>query len=119
MDAGLAVIGTDWLEAITKPSFDFDANRRLFDEMSATREAHAENAIRSLKYKLVEGIASCKSRGSNSLGLEISASVFGTTAYRGFEDWLNNVGITYTVEKVVADDTGNAKAMLLLTPARA
>lgn len=117
METETTSIGTAWRESISHPQFNFEENRKVFDQLRASRERLAEQEISRVRSELAAGVSSCIERGSNSLGLEVDASVFGTEALREFERWLHNTDIDYIAERISFDGPHKTTALFLFTPA--
>lgn len=119
----MSTLGENWKGALNdkETAFDFEANRKAIMAIDRDREREASAFLAHLKSDdLPNGIASCASRGSNSLCLEAPNYLVGTTALAEFSEWLNSQGIEMrfldTQPSAVNDDNAGTALQFHFTP---
>lgn len=109
-DAILATLGEDWKR---KVSINED-NRRVLEEGIARREQVATQWIEHVrKIALAQGIASCVSRGSDSLALPFPTEIVASAPLCSFMDALKAENL---LVDVVVNGQSAQESLLLVTP---
>ncbi len=109
-DAIMATLGEDWKRQVPLN----DSNRRELEDGIARREHAAAQWIEGVQQGLLaKGIASCVSRGSDSLALPFPTEIVASAPLRSFMDTLQAEGL---LVDVAVNGQGAQESLLLVTP---
>lgn len=115
MTSATKIMGQAWVEAIKEPQFDLDENARQLRVLNNEKELRADEISAELRNDISIGIQSCISRGSNSLGIEVSAEILGTRAFDNLREWAQDQQLGLVVERLYVQE-GRIFANMLVMP---
>lgn len=109
-DAIMATLGENWKRQVPVN----EDNRLILKDGIARRDETAAQWIEHVRQTaLAQGIASCVSRGSDSLALPFPTEIVASAPLRSFMDTLQAEGL---LVDVVVNGQGTQESLLLVTP---
>lgn len=106
----MATLGEDWKRQVPAN----EGNRRVLEDGIARREQTAVQWIEHVRQtELAQGIASCVSRGSDSLALPFPTEIVASAPLRSFMDSLTAEGL---LVDVVVNGESAQESLLLVAP---
>lgn len=110
--------GDQWIADLKEHSNDPSKESiENFDTWLEEREVNASAIIeRLIERTIPEGIASCKSRGSASLALELPIAALETNAFESLKGWLRDQHIRHAIAESDTDAADSKHVALVLVP---
>lgn len=106
----MTTLGESWKRQVSVNG----ENRQVLEAGIAQRElAAAQWVEQAQKTKLPQGIASCITRGSDSLALPLPTDIIATAPFRTFLDFLRSEGLLLDV---AINGEGSPDSLLLISP---